>query len=80
MHDPKKNILAPLMHCIGIIHDLLLPTFLLYIESTMGDQKIFKEYGYDAIEKIPKVVKDVSLAIDLSKNGIVPKANPTGMP
>lgn len=46
----------------------------------MGDQRIFNEYGYVAMEKIPREVNEVSLAIDFNKNGIVPKANPTGIP
>lgn len=80
MHHPNAHSTNPLTNCTGMIHDLLLPMRLLYSESTIGDHMIFKEYGYVAIEKIPSDVNEVSFAKDFSRNGTVPKANPTGMP
>ena len=36
----------PMMSCIGMIHDFLRPILGKNRESTMGDQRSFKEYGY----------------------------------
>ncbi len=62
---------------MGTIHDFLRPIDLMYNESTKGDQRSFREYGYDEREKRARSPYD---NLDLRRNGIEPKLRPSGTP